>query len=106
MSAGRDRRIAAVHRSQIRRRLASLSEELRNTRAELEQVEHELAIVAWEEEQAAVRAITADDPYSKYQHKEALKHREALERHRQVLSQDLRRLEAEIDSLLDRISHA
>lgn len=94
-----------VHRPHIRRRLALLSEELRSARAELEQVEHELAIVAWEEEQAAVRAIVGADPYSKHQHKEAVKHREALERHRRALEEGLRRLEAEIDALLDRITH-
>ena len=82
-------------------RLATLSRRLVEVRSQHEQATAQAAALAEEAEELRVRALVSDDLNVAREHKHAARHAEQAARAVQRLADERRRLEAEIDAVLD-----
>ncbi|MDQ6698151.1 MAG: hypothetical protein M3Z46_11915 [Actinomycetota bacterium] len=91
-------------RSLLERRLSELSDRMKRVRADLGVAEEQLAHFADEADDARLRALVAETPLAEQVHREAQKHAEAMRRHREELTAEIRDLERAQDDLLDRLT--
>lgn len=95
---------AAMSRSLVERRLSEVSTRLRALRAELAVSDEQLAVLADAADDARLRALVSETPVAGREHHEAQRHADAMARHRAELAEEVARLEATQDELLDRLT--
>lgn len=95
---------AAMSRSIVERRLSEVSTRLRALRAELAVSDEQMAVLADAADDARLRALVSETPVAGREHHEAQRHAEAMARHRAGLAEEIARLEATQDELLDRLT--
>jgi hypothetical protein len=91
----------------IERRLRRSTAALRAARAELATLDQQVVALRDDADDLEVRSITADGgaaAHVAFEHRQAIGHVEAVERHRQRLQDRIVALDAEQDRLLDRLS--
>jgi chromosome segregation ATPase len=91
-------------RPQLERRLAELSDQLKNLRRELAIAEEQLAHLAGEADDARLRALVSETPLAEREHHEAQRHADAMARHRDELLTGIGRVERAQDDLLDQLT--
>jgi hypothetical protein len=85
------------------RRLAQTSSRLRSLRDELAMVDEQLAHLADDADELALRALMSETPGTSHESNSARKHVEAMQRHRQHVLGEIAELEARQDRLLDQL---
>lgn len=90
----------------IERKLRSVAVQLRSLRAELEVSAEQLLQLDDEADEARLQAVVSESPAARRRHRSAARHAERLRKHRDRLVGQIAALEAEQDSLLDRLSAA
>ena len=91
-----------MNRSLLERRLAELTEQLKELRRELGVADEQLAHFADEADDARIRALVSETPTAEREHVEAAGHADAMRRHRAAVQDEIARLEKAQDELLDR----
>jgi uncharacterized protein (DUF3084 family) len=92
-----------MSRSLVERRLSEVAEQLKAVRRELAVADEQLTHLDEEAEDARLRAMVSETPVAERDHREAQKHADAMRRHRAEVADQLSRLEASQDELLDRL---
>lgn len=92
-----------VFGSSIERRLRKNVRRLEAARADLAVTAEQLLSLADDAEDLRIRALVSDDLRNASDHREADRHRRALQRHHDELREEITRLETEQDELLDRM---
>ncbi len=93
-----------MSRSLLERRLSEVAERLRELRRELAVSDEQLAHLAEQADEARLRALVSETPIAGQEHREAQRHSDAMARHRDDVRDEIARLEAAQDDLLDRLS--
>jgi len=93
-----------MSQSILQRRLVDVSERLKRIRAELAVTEEQVVFLEEQAEDVRLRALVAETPLADVEARDARRHADAQAHHRDSLRATVRELEAEQDSLLDRIS--
>lgn len=88
----------------MERRLTEVGRRLRELRDELRVADEQLAHLADTADDARLRALVSETPVSDREHREAARHAEAMRTHRSSVADEIVRLEATQDELLDRFS--
>ena len=88
----------------IERRLRETGVRLRRLREELRIVDEQLSHLADEADDKGLRALVAETPGGAVDDREARRHADAMQKHRQQVLASIAELEARQDSLLDRLS--
>ena len=92
-----------MSRSLVERKLAQVSERLKELRAELGVVDEQLAFFAEAADDARLRALVSETPLAGREHVDAQKHADAMARHRASVVANIGELERSQDELLDRL---
>lgn len=90
----------------LQRRLSKTSDRLRSLREDLQVLDEQRLHFGEEADDARLRALVSETPLSDREHREAQKHADAHDRQRQSIVDEIARLEAEQDSLLDQLIEA
>jgi chromosome segregation ATPase len=93
-------------RSLLERRLAEVSEQLKQLRRELSVADEQLAHFADEADEARIRSLVSETPIAEREHRDAERHAAAMQRHRADLHASIERLERAQDELLDKLIEA
>jgi hypothetical protein len=86
------------------RRLTQVSTRLRALRDELAMVDEQLAHLADDADDLAIRALVSETPAASYESNDARKHVDVMRRHRDRVITEIAELEARQDRLLDELS--
>ncbi len=92
-----------MSRTLIERRLVDVADRMKTVSRELAVAEEQLAHFVDDADEARLRALVSETPMAERDHREAQRHAEAMRRHRDVLTGELRQLETSQDELLDRL---
>jgi hypothetical protein len=92
-----------MSRAAVERRLTELGARLRLAREELVVANEQLAHFEADADDARIRAMVSETPLASQEHREAQRHADAMARHRSELAEEIVRLEAALDDLLDRL---
>lgn len=93
----------AVSRRQVERRLTEVGRRLKELRDELQVADEQLLHLADAADDARLRALVSETPVSDREHREAARHADAMRNHRATVAEEIARLEAMQDELLDRL---
>jgi hypothetical protein len=93
-----------VSRRQVERRLTEVGRRLRELREELRVVDEQLVHLSDAADDARLRALVSETPVSDREHREAARHADSMRHHRSVVADEIDRLEAAQDELLDRFT--
>ena len=88
----------------LERRLKMVSRRLTQLREDLSLANEQLTYFADESDDTRLRALMSETPLSEHEHREAERSTTAMARHRDDLLERIAKLEAEQDSLLDKLS--
>ena len=88
----------------LERRLRTVSRRLAAMREELRIAEEQLAHFAEVSDDTRIRSLVSETPLADQDHREAERTMAAMQRHRRELADQIGRLEAEQDDLLDRFN--
>ena len=88
----------------LERRLRTVSRRLAAMREELRIAEEQLAHFAEVSDDTRIRSLVSETPLADQDHREAERTMAAMQRHRRDLADQIGRLEAEQDDLLDRFN--
>lgn len=88
------------------RRLTQNSARLKQLRAELAELDEQVAVFADDAADSELRALMSETPGAAHEANDARKHAAAMERHRQHVRDQIAELEARQDQLLDKLSGA
>jgi len=88
----------------LERRLRAVGRRLRSLREELRLAEEQLAHFADLTDDSRIRSLVSETPVADEEHRQAERTSSAMARHRTELLESIRRLEAEQDELLDKLS--
>lgn len=91
-------------RSQVERRLRTVSDQLRSLRDDLLVTEEQLVRLVDEADDARLRALVSETPLAAKEHRTADRHADRLRKHRDKVVARLAALESEQDELLDRLT--
>ena len=86
----------------VERRLRDVSTRIKRLREDLQVTDEQLLQLADEADDARIRSLVSETPFSEREHKEAEGHADAMRRHRQAVQEEIARLERTQDELLDR----
>jgi hypothetical protein len=92
-----------VSKSLVERKLAQVSERLKELRAELSVTDEQLTALADEADDTRLRALVSETPLAEAEHRDAQRHVDALAKHRASVQSAIERLESTQDELLDRL---
>jgi hypothetical protein len=92
-----------MSRSLVERRLAEVGTRLRQLREELSVSDEQLLHLSGEADDARLRSLVSETPVADREHQDAQRHAEAMARHRAQVAEEIARLEATQDELLDRL---
>jgi hypothetical protein len=87
----------------VERRLSQVATRLRSLREELAMVDEQLAHLAGDADDLALRALVSETPSASFESNDARKHVDAMRRHRDHVVAQIAELEARQDELLDRL---
>lgn len=90
-------------RSLVERRLSEVADRLRELRGELAVSDEQLRHLSEQAEDARLRALVSETPLASQEHREAHRHAEAMQRHRDDVQSSIDQLERTQDELLDRL---
>jgi hypothetical protein len=88
----------------LERRLRAVNRRLAQVRADLSVADEQLLHFNEESDDARLRSLVSETPLAGVEHREAERHSAAMARHRAELVELVARLEAEQDSLLDKMT--
>ena len=86
----------------IERKLAELTDRLSRVRDDLDVADEQLAHLEHLAEEARVRALVSETAISDREHREAERHATAMKKQRDPINDEVDRLEAAQDEMLDR----
>ncbi|MAT03606.1 MAG: hypothetical protein CL424_00960 [Acidimicrobiaceae bacterium] len=86
------------------RRLSQNATRLRQLRAELGQLDEQVMHLRDDADDTALRALVSETPGAAQEASQAQKHASALDRHRRHVVDEIAKLEARQDELLDRLT--
>ena len=89
-------------RSVVERRLSDVAGQLRDLRRELIIADEQLAHLVDVADEARIRSLVSETPLAEREQREAVRHAEAMRRHRSEVAAEVAQLEAAQDELLDR----
>ncbi|HVE46452.1 MAG TPA: hypothetical protein VNA57_06870 [Acidimicrobiales bacterium] len=92
-----------MSRSVVERRLVEVNRRLKKAREELVVLDHQLAALAEEADDARLRALVSDSPLAQREHREAQKHADAMVRSRAAIVAAIAAHERTLDELLERL---
>jgi hypothetical protein len=92
-----------MSRTLLEQRLADVSERLVHLRGELSVADEQLAHLSDEADETRLRALVSETPLADKEHREARRHADAMDRHRDRLVAEISELETKQDELLDRL---
>ncbi|HXW78555.1 MAG TPA: hypothetical protein VEJ84_03600 [Acidimicrobiales bacterium] len=87
----------------VERRLMEVSKRLRKAREELAVADEQLCALSEAADEARIRSLVSETPLAARESQEARRHAEAMAGARDSLAAQVRRLEAELDQLLDKL---
>jgi hypothetical protein len=87
----------------VEKKLRGASARLRTLRDELSVIDEQLAHLIEDAEEKALRALVAESPAAKVEHRKATEHSEAMADHRRHVVTEIAELEARQDQLLDEL---
>ncbi len=96
--------VAPMVSRRLERRLRKVGDRLRELRTDLATVDAQLAQLAEEADDLALRALMSDAPFDAAESRNAGRHADAMARHRQHVLAEIAEREAEQDRLLDQLS--
>lgn len=96
--------MASVGTWLVERRLRQGSVRLRNLRDELRVIDEQLAELAGDADDMAVRSLVSENPGAATEHRHAQAHVDAMARHRAHVVDSIAELERRQDQLLDRLT--
>lgn len=92
-----------MSRRQVERRLREVGQRLHKLREELQIADEQLLHLAEAADDARLRALVSETPVAEREHREAARHAESMRNHRAGVVDEIARLEATQDELLDRL---
>jgi len=92
-----------MSRTLLERRLAEVSDQLRELRRDLAVADEQLAHFADVADDARLRSLVSETPLAEREHRDAQRHAETMGRHRDELVAGIDALERAQDELLDRL---
>lgn len=92
-----------MSRSLIERRLTDVADRLKQLRSDLGVADEQVLHFAEEAEDARLRSLVSETPIAEREHRDAARHAAAIERSRRELVDEITRLEALQDELLDQL---
>ena len=92
-----------MSRSLVERRLSDVATLLRQLREELSVSDEQLVHLVEAADDARLRSLVSETPGADREHQDAQRHAEAMARHRAQVAEEIARLEATQDELLDRL---
>ena len=92
-----------MHRALLERRIRDVHARLVRAREDLAVLDEQLAVVLESAEEARVRSLVSETPLAARESHEAQRHAEAMGGARDSLASQVKRLEAELDELLDKL---
>lgn len=101
-----DSTIADMSRALVERRLTEVGERLRSTREELRIADEQLAALRDDADEQGIRALVAETPLADREYRDAVRHADAMARHRDEIVAAIAQLEAQQDNLLDQLTAA
>lgn len=93
-----------MSRSLIERRLTDVAGRLKQLRVDLGVADEQLLHFAQEADDARLRSLVSETPLAEREHRDAARHHAAVERSRAEVAEEIRRLEAVQDDLLDELT--
>ena len=93
-----------MSRDRIERRLRGVGRQLSVLRGDLRVCEEQLVQVSEEADECRLRALVSETPLAEREYREAQRHADRLQRHRDEIAARIVRLEADQDALLDRFT--
>lgn len=88
----------------VERRLVENNERLKQLRDDLRVADEQLAHFASEADDARIRSLVSETPLASREHRDAARHADAMERHRDEVAGEIQRLEHQQDELLDQLA--
>jgi chromosome segregation ATPase len=88
----------------LERRLRSVARRLASLRTELGVADEQIAHFAEMSDDSRIRSLVSETPPADQDHREAERTTNAMQRHREDLLAEIRRLEVEQDDLLDQLN--
>ena len=88
----------------VKRRLTAISSRLTALRAELRHVDEQVMYLRSDADDTALRALVSETPGAAQEATQAEKHAAALDKHRRHVVDEIAKLEAKQDELLDRLT--
>ncbi len=88
----------------LERRLRSVARRLASLRTELGVADEQIAHFAEMSDDSRIRSLVSETPQADQDHREAERTTNAMQRHREDLLAEIRRLEVEQDDLLDQLN--
>ncbi|HUR23586.1 MAG TPA: hypothetical protein VMZ73_06920 [Acidimicrobiales bacterium] len=92
-----------MSRSVVERRLVEVNRRLKQAREELAVLDHQLAALIEEADDARVRALVSDSPLDQREYRQAQKHADAMARGRAATVEAIAAHERTLDELLERL---
>ncbi len=93
-----------MRRARVEHKLREVGGRLTRLREELTVTDDQLLHFAGEAEESRLRSLVSETPLADQEHREAEKHAEALRRQQVKVTEEILRLEAEQDALLDELT--
>ncbi|HTT90598.1 MAG TPA: hypothetical protein VMF65_13685 [Acidimicrobiales bacterium] len=87
----------------VERRILEVSKRLRKAREELAVADEQLSALSEAADEARIRSLVSETPLAARESQEAQRHAAAMQGARDSLVDQVRRLEAELDELLDKL---
>jgi hypothetical protein len=87
----------------VERRLSQVSVRLKSLRSELAVIDEQMAHLADDADDQAIRALVSETAGASYEARDARRHVEALAKHRAHVVKEIATLEVRQDELLDRL---
>lgn len=88
----------------IERRLIEVGQRLKQLRDDLQVAEEQLAHFVNEADDARLRSLVSETPLAGREHRDAARHADAMQRHRDEVAAEIAGLEAQQDALLDELT--
>jgi len=95
--------LVAMAQYLVERRLMDVSRRLRKTREELAIADEQLMALAEAADEARLRSLVSETPLAAKESQEAQRHADAMAGARDGLASQVKRLERELDELLDKL---
>ncbi|MCY4069143.1 MAG: hypothetical protein OXE79_08590 [Acidimicrobiaceae bacterium] len=93
-----------MSRDRLERRLQSVGRQLNALRGDLSVCDEQQVQLTEEADECRLRALVSETPMAERDYREAQRHADRLQQHRDELAARIARLEADQDSLLDQFS--